>query len=58
MGRCSPILGECKLSTCLLTVLREKDQILAWSEMVAAVVNRYVAAYGLDAVAKWRFESW
>lgn len=42
----------------LFTSFKAKRQLVAWADLLQAVVKRYIGRYGLDHVLQWRFESW
>ena len=42
----------------IFTSFAEREQVLAWRDLVMATASRYIARFGADVVQRWRFESW
>lgn len=40
------------------TDFEDKQQVIAWKDLVSMLAHRYIGRYGLEHVSKWNFETW
>eukprot|EP00038_Savillea_parva_P011472 m.197777 g.197777 ORF g.197777 m.197777 type:complete len:726 (+) comp20217_c0_seq1:47-2224(+) len=54
----NPLFADATSDVGVFTSWKDSEQVAAWQRMVTAICQRYVDKYGLDVVARWRWEAW